>query len=69
MKNSPSNINTIIKDIKPLYGSGYSVRQLELIRQFYRTFPNTNALRSQLNWTQYKLLISIKDEDKRERTK
>lgn len=49
MKNSPSNINTIIKDIKPLYGSGYLVRQLELIRQFYRTFPIVNVVRSQLN--------------------
>jgi len=58
-------IKTLAKEIEPLYGSGYSVRQLELIRQFYRTFPNTNALRSQLNWTQYKLLIRISNEDKR----
>ena len=58
-------IKNLSKEIKPIYGSGYSVRQLELMRQFYRTFPNTNALRSQLNWSQYKLLIRIKDEDKR----
>jgi hypothetical protein len=42
------------------------VRQLELMRQCYRVFPITNALRLQLNWAQYKLLIRIKDEDKRE---
>jgi len=58
-------IKNLSKEIKPLYGSGYSVRQLELMRQFYRKFPNTNALRSQLNWFQYKLLIRISDEDKR----
>lgn len=34
------------------FGSGFSVRQLELCRQFFNSFPNTNALRSQLNWTQ-----------------
>jgi hypothetical protein len=29
------------------FGSGFSVRQLELARQFYRTYPIANALRSQ----------------------
>jgi len=59
-------IKTLSDELEPLYGSGYSVRQLELMRQFYRVFSNTNALRSQLNWTQYKLLIRIDNEDKRE---
>ncbi len=60
----------IIKDLslelEPIFGSGYSVRQLELMRQFYKVFSNANALHSQLNWTQYKLLIRIDSEDKRE---
>ncbi len=59
-------IRNLSSELEPLYGSGYSVRQLELMRQFYGVFPNTNALRSQLNWTQYKLLIRINSEDKRE---
>ena len=48
------------------YGSGFSVRQLELCRQFYRTYPIANTVCSQLNWSQYKLLISIPDKQKRE---
>ena len=48
------------------YGSGFGKRQLEQSRQFYRTYPIANALRSQLNWTQYRLLIQISDPDKRE---
>ncbi|MBQ2814126.1 MAG: DUF1016 family protein [Akkermansia sp.] len=48
------------------YGSGFSLRQLERARQFYRTYPNASALRSQLNWSQYKMLISIEDKNKRE---
>ena len=58
-------IKTLAKELEQDFGSGFSVRQLEFCRQFYNLFPNTNALRSQLNWTQYRLLIRIADEDKR----
>lgn len=37
-----------------------------MCRQFYRTYPIANTLCSQLNWSQYKLLIAIPDKDKRE---
>ena len=40
-------------------------RKLELSRQFYRCYPIANALCSQLNWFQYRLLIRITDADKR----
>jgi len=59
-------IKNLSLSLEPLYGSGYSVRQLELMRQFYRIFTNTNTLYSQLNWSQYKLLIRIDEKDKRE---
>ena len=42
------------------------MRQLERSRQFYKMYPNASALRSQFNWTQYKLLIVIPDDYKRE---
>lgn len=48
------------------FGSGFSYRQLAFCRQFYRAYPNMNALRSQFNWYQYRLLIQIDDNDKRE---
>lgn len=59
-------IKNLAQRIEPEYGSGFGVRPLELARQFYREYPITNALRSQLNWTQYRLLIRIPDHDKRE---
>jgi len=59
-------IRNLSLSLEPLYGSGYSVRQLELMRQFYRIFTNANTLYSQLNWSQYKLLIRIDEKDKRE---
>lgn len=58
-------IRSISQAFQPQMGGGFSVRQLEMNRQFYRTFPNTNALRSQFSWTHYRLLIRIDNEDKR----
>jgi predicted nuclease of restriction endonuclease-like (RecB) superfamily len=52
--------------LQPEYGSGYSVRQIQWYRQFYRTFPIASALRTQLSWTQYKLLLSVDSQDKRD---
>ena len=59
-------IKLLAEQLEPEYGSGFSVRQLELIRQFYRIFPIANALRSQLSWTHYRTLIRIDNQDKRE---
>ena len=57
-------ITKLSKELSHIYGSGYSQRQLETCRQFYRVFPIAHTLRAQLNWTQYKLLIRIQDKDK-----
>jgi predicted nuclease of restriction endonuclease-like (RecB) superfamily len=59
-------IKFLSEQLQPEYGGGYSVRQLERYRQLYRTFPIASALRTQLSWTQYKLLLSIDNQDKRE---
>lgn len=59
-------IKNLAKQLEPEYGSGFSVRQLERSRQFYRLYPIATALRTQLNWSQYKMLISIDNPDKRE---
>ena len=58
-------IKNLAKQLEPEYGSGFSYRQLAFCRQFYRLYPIVNALRSQLNWTQYRMLIQIEDPDKR----
>ena len=59
-------LKNLAKALEPEYGSGFSYRQLNFCRQFYRTYPIMNSVRSQLNWTQYRLLIQIADSDKRE---
>lgn len=59
-------VKTLAVNLEAEYGSGFGVRQLEQSRQFYRTYPIANTLRSQLNWSQYRKLIQIDDPDKRE---
>lgn len=59
-------IKYVSQQIEPEFGSGFGIRQLERCRRFYRFFPIASAVRTQLNWTQYKLLISVDDTDKRE---
>lgn len=59
-------IKSISHEFQPRFGTGFSIRQLELNRQFYRTFSNTNALRSQFSWTHYRTLVRIDNEDKRD---
>jgi len=58
-------IKTLAKELTKDFGSGFSFRQLNFCRQFFIAFPIMNALRSQLNWTQYRLLLRIENEDKR----
>jgi len=59
-------VRNLAREIEPEYGSGFSYRQLYFCLQFYQTFPIVNALRSQLNWSQYRLLLRIGNQDKRE---
>jgi predicted nuclease of restriction endonuclease-like (RecB) superfamily len=59
-------LQSLARQLEPAYGSGFSYRQLAFCRQFYRTYPIVNALRSQLGWYQYRLLIQIDNPDKRE---
>jgi len=59
-------IKSISETFQPQFGTGFSIRQLEMNRQFYKTFPITNALRSQFSWTHYRTLIRIDNQDKRE---
>lgn len=58
-------IKYLSEQLQPEFGSGFSIRQINLYRQFYRTFPIVHTLYAQLSWSQYKLLLSVDDEDKR----
>jgi len=57
-------IKNLSKELSSTFGSGFSQRQLEICRQFYKAFQIPHTLRAELNWSQYKLLIRIDDKDK-----
>lgn len=59
-------IKYLSKQLQPEFRTGFSVRQINLYRQFYRIFPIVHTLYAQLNWSQYKLLLSIDNQIKRE---
>lgn len=48
------------------FGKGFTEANLRNMRQFYQCFPNCYALRSELTWTHYRLLIRVQDEDARQ---
>ncbi|WP_294217405.1 PDDEXK nuclease domain-containing protein [uncultured Chryseobacterium sp.] len=58
-------IKYLSEQLQPEFGSGFSTRQINLYRQFYRTFENVHTLYAQLSWSQYKLLLSVDSQDKR----
>ena len=59
-------IKRLAERLEPEYGSGFGSRRLRFCVKFFRMYPIANTLYSQLNWSQYKLLIAILNEDKRE---
>ena len=48
------------------YGKGFNERNLWYMRDFYLTFPKVNALRSELTWTHYRLLLKVDKEEARD---
>ena len=47
------------------YGKNYSSRNLRIIRQFYLAYQIWHTVYAKLNCSQYKLLLSIKNENER----
>ena len=52
--------------LSKLYGKSFSSRHLRYMRQFYREFPKWNAVRSELSWTHYRMLLKVEKEKARE---
>jgi len=48
------------------FGKGFTETNLKYMRQFYAVFPIRHALRDQLSWTHYRLLMKIDNAPRRE---
>lgn len=62
----PKNISKLYKEISSVLRTvrtnaeseqGYDVRELRKIRQFYLEFKNCDAVRHEITWSHYRLLI------------
>ena len=47
------------------FGKGFDERNLRSMRSFYLLFPNWNAVRSELSWTHYRILLRVEKADAR----
>lgn len=57
-------IKELSRRLSDEFGSGFSIANLKNFRQFYLTFPDSAkgyALRSELGWTHYRLIMRVED--------
>jgi len=62
-------IKSLSIELKNEWGNGFSVANLKNFRQFYQVFPNfekSYAVRSQLTWSHYRLIMRVDNQDARE---
>ena len=59
-------LKELSKQMTQDFGKGFTVTNLKYMRQFYLMFPNGHALRGELSWTHYRLLIKVENDNARE---
>jgi len=58
-------IKQLAKKLTKKQGKGFTETNLKYMRQFYQFFEKSHALRDELSWTHYRLLLKIKNEQAR----
>lgn len=59
-------IAQLSKKLTKKYGKGYNETNLKYMRQFYQVFQKSHALRDELSWTHYRLLLKVENGNARE---
>jgi len=59
-------IKQLAKKLTKKHGKSFSERNLWYIKQFYQKWSNLNALRSELSWTHYRLLLRVENDQARQ---
>ena len=59
-------LRQLAKELSSDFGKSFDARELRRIRQFYLYFPIRDALRPELSWTHYRLLIRVENEAARQ---
>lgn len=48
------------------YGKGFTITNIQYMRQFYLLFPNYHSVSGELSWTHYRRLMAVSDRDARD---
>lgn len=64
-KYGTSLLKELSKRLTAEYGRGFDASNLRYIRQFYNVFQKRDALRHELSWTHYRLLLKVDNEQGR----
>ena len=56
-------LKNLSKELTKEFGRGFTVTNLRYMRQFYIVFQKHHALRDELSWTHYRLLMKIENEE------
>ena len=59
-------IKELSKRLTENFGKGFTKSNLFYMKQFYLAFPKVHALRGELSWTHYRLLLKIENEQARQ---
>ena len=59
-------IKELSERLKTKYGGGFNTSNLAYMRQFYAVFPIFHALRGELSWTHYRLLLKVNNKGTRD---
>lgn len=58
-------IKDLSKKLTAEFGKGFNSRNLWFMRNFFVTYPKVNALRTELTWTHYRILLRVENPDAR----
>lgn len=58
-------ISNLSRKLNLDFGKGFTETNLKYMRQFYVLFENSHALRDELSWTHYRLLLKVEHETAR----
>jgi predicted nuclease of restriction endonuclease-like (RecB) superfamily len=58
-------LEELAKRLTADFGKGFDASNLRYMRLFYKAFTNCDALRHELSWTHYRLLLRVENQDAR----
>lgn len=58
-ENGKDTIEVISQKLTKEFGNGYDVRNIKVMREFYKTFPVRESLCAELSWSHYKALMRV----------